>query len=296
VKRSFGILNLVPIVTVAVILFSCSSTPQRTGSQEFFEPLDTIVRQQAEPGAASRVVARTRSAAKMDDQVKDAILDLLEEQNKRLDEVSRRLNAMTEHAESSAAEQRSEHLRGFMSDRNRLTNELLSEAIKDQNQRLNEIIGHLNTLLQNQHSAARTETVLIQVPAAAPASSPKRLDASLNYGKAIQLYQSRQYEKAIRSFKRLLNRSGDPVLTAKCRFWMGVCHFNLGRLNEALSAFREVLKRESEKAESARFMIGQCYERMGEKKLALEAYEEMMRRYPAGKMKQIAEIKLALLR
>jgi TolA-binding protein len=301
VKRSCGVLQSLPLIVVAALFSSCSSSPEKTAQEEYFVPVDSVVRQKVADEAALKVVARARGGVRLNEGEKDTILDMIREQNRRLDIVSRQLDAMTQNAESSSVAQRDEHLRGLLSDRSRMTNQLLSEMIKEQNQRLNEIIAQLNTLLQNQralsqNAAPLAEVAAAPVPAAAPASTPRRLDASLSYGKAIELYQTRQYEKAIRALGKLCRRSGDPALGSKCRFWIGVCRFNLGRLDEAMAAFRDVLGRGSEKAEGARFMMGQCYERMGQKKLALETYEELLRRYPAGKMKQVVEIKLALLR
>lgn len=289
------------VIAMAVLLSSCSSTPQKAARDEYFRPVDQMVHQPGDSGAAPIVLTRERTAGTANKEMKDSVFEMIKEQNKRLDEVSRQLNAMTKGTESSTAARRDERLQERLSDRNQATYELLSEMMKDQNQRLNEIIGQLRVLLQNreplsQNVTARTDTLSVQVQPAGPVSVPKRLAASLSYGRAIQLYQSRQYEKAMRAFGRILNRRGDPALAVKCRFWMGVCQFNLRMLNEALAAFKEVLKEGSEKAESACFMIGQCYERMGAKNLALETYEELLRQYPAGRMIQIARIKLALLR
>ncbi len=300
-KRSFNILQSVQAVAIAALLSSCASPPQKIAKDEYFAPVDTVIRQKDLPGTEPKIMTRARSPVKMADAAQDTILEMIREQNKRLDEVSRQLSAMTQNAESSAVAQRYERMRGLLSDRNRLTNELLSEMIKEQNQRLNEIIGQLNTIVQNQHSLPQNgpkpaEPALAQAPVVAPGPSQRRFSASLSYGKAIEFYQSRQYEKAIHALKKLRDRTRAPELGAKCLFWMGVCHFHLGRLNEAMTAFQDVARRGSEKSEGARFMLGQCYERTGQKKLALETYEEMLRRYPSGKMKQIAEIKLALLR
>jgi TolA-binding protein len=124
----------------------------------------------------------------------------------------------------------------------------------------------------------------------------QHLSASLNYGKAIRLYQNKQYAKAITAFRKLLDRKIELKLVDRYHFWMGVCYFNLKRSNQAFSEFTKVLGyANSEKVEGAYFMMGQCYERKGAKQNVKLAFEKMLRIYPQGSLKQIAEKKLALL-
>ena len=144
---------------------------------------------------------------------------------------------------------------------------------------------------------ARVNVTPVETKKVSPVAASKKIDLSLNYGKAIQLYQNKQYEKAIIAFENLLKRGIKPALADNCTFWMGVCYFNLKRTNQAISTFKDVLSYPgSDKAESAYFMIGQCYEQMGATNLAKLSFEQMLRSYPKGTMKQLAEKKIALLR
>lgn len=295
-------IQLVLLILLASIFVSCSSVPEKPVKDEYFEPVEQVVHKSEEPGAPPRVVTRIRKAVKIDEEVKNAILDMIKDQNKRLDEVAQQLNATNQNAELVAALKHKADVDELLTNRNQVTNEILSEMIKDQNRRLDGIIEQLKILLQNQrvtHSEVTSpvNNALPPMPEVPPISVSRHLNVSLRYGKAIQLYENRKYAKAIRAFKKLSNQATDVKLIGRCRFWMGVCYFHLKKTNEAINAFKEVLSLPgSDKAECSRFMMGQCYEQMGAKKLAQATFEQMLREFPQGNLKQVAEIKLALLK
>lgn len=143
------------------------------------------------------------------------------------------------------------------------------------------------------------KTIPNQLTSSQSISEKRNDNTSLNYGKAIQLYKSRQYAKAINVFKKLLKLRIDPNLADRYHFWMGVCYLDLNKGEQAIKEFMSVLNyTNSEKVEDAYFMIGQCYERIGigDKKSAIRTYEKMLQIYPNGNLKKVAEKKLALLK
>ena len=287
------------IITISI---GCSSSSETVSKDEFFKPVEQIVYQSDEPKTPPQVITRQRQAIRVDEGMKDAIIEMIKEQNKRLEEVVQGLNVLTQKVDLAVNPSPNESIDKILSDRDRVSNELLLEMIRDQNQRLNNVIEQLHLLSQNQrgtHSnlVARVNGAPLKTPVARPVPTRKNLDASLSYGKAIQLYQNKQYEKAIREFESLLNRGIDRKLVDNCYFWKGVCYFNLKRGNQAISAFKDVLSySDSDKAESAYFMIGQCYEQMGAKKLAINTFGKMLKEYPKGSLKQMAQKKLAFLK
>ena len=288
------------ILITSTIIFACSSLPEKTAQQDdFFIPVNQVVRQKA--GTGTVVYTRGGYASRVDDWLKDSLMEMLRQQNKRLDDVVHNLNSLTKR-ENNGNSMGIDNLDDALATRSRISNEMLLEMLRDQNQRLNDVVDQLKLLSQNQsvhHSnlTARVDVSPIQELPAHQRSSSHKLNASLNYGKAIQLYQNRQYEKAIDAFKKLLDRRIEPKLADRYHFWMGVCYFNLRRGNQAITEFEDVLEyTNSEKAESAYFMMGQCYERMGSKKDAKLAFEKMLQVYPRGSLKQITETKLALLK
>ncbi len=294
-------------VLIATLFFACSSTPDLGSRDEYFRPVEKIVYLKSESSEAPVVITRNRSASHADETIKDAVIDMLRAQNRRLEDVVQQLNMLTSR-EVADNSKRSEYFGELLATRDRVSNEMLLEMIRDQNQRLNDVVEQLKVLVQNQQGAhsnlvAQSNADPLQAPPArkssAPRSalSPKRLDGSLSYGKAIQMYQSRQYEEAITAFEKLVKRGIEPALADNCYFWTGVCYFNLKRSNQAISVFTEVLGYTgSDKAEGAYFMVGQCYEQMGAKKFAKMAFEKLVKEYPRGSLKQVAEKKLALLK
>ncbi len=253
------------------------------------------------PGAVPHVITRERYATSVNDNMKEIIVGMIQEQNKQLDSVIQQLNILTKKELADTLKNR-ENLNDLLATRDRISNEVLLEMIREQNLRLNDVVEQLKLLSQNQQnsqSGAYSNLPRVdRVPPPAPhVSSQEYLDASLGYGKAIQLYQNQQYKKAIHTFQALLKGGIDVTLRDNCHFWIGVCFFNLNKANQAIDEFTSVLNTSgSDKMESAYFMIGQCYEQIGEKKLAMVAFEKMLQEYPRGSLKQVAEIKLALLK
>jgi hypothetical protein len=144
-KRSILFAQMSLAFAIATLFFACSSTSEKTSKDEYFEPVGQIVVQKPESGVASKVITRERYGATSDTSMKDAVIEMLREQNKRLDDVVHQLNSMTkkEVADNSKG---TENLAELLSTRDRVSNEVLLEMIRDQNQRLNEVIEQLKIL------------------------------------------------------------------------------------------------------------------------------------------------------
>ncbi len=288
------LLQLSLAIIAANIFLACSISSENPEEDEiYFKPLDRIVYKKA--GAGTFILTREGYTTRIDDELKDSLIQILRQQNKRLDEVSQHMNLLNkrENVNNSV---------DLLTTNGRISNEMLLEMVRDQNQRLNDVFEQLKLLSQNQnerHSRLipRDEAVHVRQFSTQTVSESKHLTASLNYGKAIQLYQDGQYEKAIDAFEKLLNSRIEPKLADRYHFWMGVCYFYLFRGREAITEFSEVLRyTNSDKIEGAYFMIGQCFERIGAKKYAKMAFEKILQIYPQGNLKQITETKLALLK
>jgi TolA-binding protein len=183
----------------------------------------------------------------------------------------------------------------------RASNKMLLEMIREQNLRLNDIVEQLKSLsLRQEKNQSRLSSRVAESPVEQLSVSflpPQWYDATLGYGKAIQLYQQRKYKSAIRSFETLLKNGVETDLQDNCHFWIGVCNFRLKHVKQAISEFMTVLDiTRSDKIEGAYFMLGQCYEQTGSKNHAKETFQKLVMKYPVGSLKQMAEIKLALLK
>jgi TolA-binding protein len=303
-KQSALVVQFLAAAIIASVFFACSSSSEKTSRESYFEPVDKVVIRKSNPEEPPKVIVRERTASKVDENLKDAIMEMMREQNKRLDNVVMQLNTLTQKG-LAAVPKENENTELLLASRDRMSNEVLLEMLRDQNQRLNDVVEQLKVLAQNQQVQRGVHSNLIARVNAAPIpknqkivslATPK-LDASLDYGKAVQFYQAKQYDRAIAAFHYLVKSGIDQSLQDNCYFWIGVSHFTMKRANQAIAAFHSVLSYpQSDKTEGAYFMIGQCYEQMGAKKFAKIAFERLVKEYPQGSMRQVAEKKLALLR
>jgi TolA-binding protein len=302
-KHLTMVLPVSTVIVLATLFFGCSSTNTEKTKEgdEFFKPLDEITYKR--PGDGSEyTVRRDRTGTVGHQSVSEQILTMLREQNRQLNNVVQELNTLTKR-ESADSLKGLKNLTISEMIQERASNQMLVEMIREQNLRLNDVVGQLKLLSQFQQSNqnksyAKTEsTSPVRQASVSSLPSPKSYDIPLGYGKAIQLYQQRKYQLAIQAFQSLLNGGVQTEIKDNCHFWIGVCYFNLNKIDQAMNKFTSVLNiAGSDKREGAYFMIGQCYEQIGANENAKATFEKMMRKYPTGSLKQMAEIKLALLK
>jgi pentatricopeptide repeat protein len=321
-KYLIDVLQASFVMVVTTIFVACAPVIEKPQQNDFFEPVNRVVHKKA--GSDSLVMTREIKNTDAEDTLKDSLIVLYQQQNKRLNDMIQQLNQLTKK-NMTGNYQDTGKIDEILANRKTISNEMLLEKIKNQNQRLNDVLEQLKLFSksqqnQNENISQTSEGVNVvtvkpssgqQVPVlitgahalpvkSAPAmkyTTPRTLNPSLSYGKAIELYKKRQYDKAIDMFEKMLIQKIEPNLADRYHFWMGVCYLNLNKSNQAIKEFASVLGySHSEKAEEAYFMIGQCYERTGAKNSAKVVYEKMLKLYPQGNLKRVAEKKLALLK
>lgn len=314
-------LQLSLVIIVTTIFFACSPVVEKPQQNDFFKPVDRIVQKKA--GSDTLVMTHESDRAYVEDSLKDSLVVFYSQQNKRLGDMVRQLNLLTKKNIAGISKD-TDDIGDILANRNHISNEMLLEKIKDQNQHLNDVMEQLKLLSQDKqtqsenhnlaagaHPVPLKSTPTQQVPvlitgantipaksASAPKTSvPRSSTSSINYGKAIELYKSQQYIKAVDMFEKLLNLKIEPNFADRYHFWTGVCYLDLNKIDQAIKEFTKVLGySHSDKVEEAYFMLGQCYERTGAKKSAKMTYEKMLQTYPQGNLKQVVEKKLALLK
>jgi TolA-binding protein len=285
---------------LATMFFACSSTNiETTKEDEFFTPVDKIVLKESKSGSF-HTITRDRYGSTAHDTATQEILLMLQAQNKQLNSVVQEVNSLTKR-EFADSLKRIENLNDVPQMQDRASNEMLLEMIREQHLRLNDVVEQLKSLsLHQEKNQRKSFSRVAETPVEQLSASflpPQWYDATLGYGKAIQLYQQRKYKSAIRSFQSLLKNGVETELQDNCHFWIGVCNFRLKRNKQAIGEFMTVLDMTgSDKIEGAYFMLGQCFEQTGSKKNAKETFQKLVMKYPAGSLKQMAEIKLALLK
>jgi TolA-binding protein len=301
----------------AVIFSACAPIVEKPPQNDFFEPVNRIAHKKT--GSDTLTLTYEIPNAVQEDFLKDSMIVLYRQQNKQLNEMIRQLNLLTKNYSAGSPKDTST-TDEILAKPSELTNEMLLEKIKNQNQRLHDVNAQFKLLTQNQLDAHPRSSESVNVVPAQPAIGqqvpvlitganavpakplPKipvqrSVGPSLNYTKALDMYKSQQYGKAIDAFEKLLSQKIDPYLSDRYHFWMGVCYLNVNKSDQAMKEFTSVLGySRSEKLEEAYFMIGQCYERTGAHNAAKTTYQKMLQLFPQGNLKQAAEKKLALLK
>ncbi len=113
------------------------------------------------------------------------------------------------------------------------------------------------------------------------------------YGSALSLFWSRNYDDAIDSFTRLLNGGIDESLSDHCVYWIGESHYAKREFSDAVKSFEKVaMMASSNKKADAYIMLGQSYEKLHETAKARWAYEELLKRYPGNTHAALAKSRL----
>jgi TolA-binding protein len=100
------------------------------------------------------------------------------------------------------------------------------------------------------------------------------------YRQALDLYRTRQYETALGYFAQVVQRAPESDRADNAQYWMGECHYGLGRWRPALAAFTKVFAyRKTEKADDSQLKIARCYLNLGEKDQALLAFQKLLEEY-----------------
>jgi TolA-binding protein len=284
----------------AALLFSCSPFMEKTTEDDFFEPVSKVKNKKIEEGAQS-VLLRNQNGSRACDSTKEEISSILRNQNNQLDEVVQQLNLLKqkELRDTSRTTITPEVPRPAHAE---LSNEQLLEISRAQDRRMDDVLENIKALSRIYvKSKNRSSTEHGELLSASPTPTTVLISTqyaiSSGYGSALQLFKQQKYHQALRSFQRLLRTGVETDLQDNCRFWMGVCYFNLNNIDKAIFEFKNVMNdADSDKSESAFFMIGQCYEKNGAKTDAKNIFEMMLKKYPDGTMKEIATLKLALLK
>lgn len=161
-----------------------------------------------------------------------------------------------------------------MAERLRLAEE--SEA------RQGEALRQLQQQLDGLRGQFKSPPAPVQAPAiAAEDERAQRLDALKLYSEALDNRRMRHYDLAIEQFTRLLDTVPRDELADNAQYWIGECHYLLGKYRPALTAFTSVFAySKTEKADDAQLMIARCYRELGERDKARAAFQKLLTEYP----------------
>jgi len=131
------------------------------------------------------------------------------------------------------------------------------------------------------------------VVAAGPSAA---FDALEVYRQALDLYRTRQYDTALGRFAEVIERAPHSDRADNAQYWIGECHYGLGRWRPALAAFTRVFAySKTEKADDAQLKIARCYLNLGEKEQALTAFGKLLEEYADSEYAEAARKEMSYL-
>jgi tol-pal system protein YbgF len=136
---------------------------------------------------------------------------------------------------------------------------------------------------------ASESVVLFGEPPATASGNTKAL-----YDNALRLYYDEQPREAIAEFTRVLETAPTSDLADNAEYWIGECYYKLEEFEPALAAFKRVFDHQgSNKYEDAQLKIGMTYQNMGRRDEALAAYRELIQKYPNSQHVALVRQKIA---
>jgi tol-pal system protein YbgF len=110
------------------------------------------------------------------------------------------------------------------------------------------------------------------------------------YLRALDAFGARDYEGACRLLGRMVSDYPGGEHRENGSYWMGESLFGLGRYDEAVEAYKSVLRPPaSPKDDDAQMKLGVCYVKMGKKREARQTFEKLIRGYPDSEYVRRAE-------
>ena len=91
----------------------------------------------------------------------------------------------------------------------------------------------------------------------------------LAYQDALDDFNVRRFDSAIRKFRELIATNSNHPLADNCQYWIGETYYAMGRYYEAVAEFQKVYAfGKSNKTNDAQLMIGLAFLKSGEKEMA----------------------------
>lgn len=118
------------------------------------------------------------------------------------------------------------------------------------------------------------------------------------YQAALTMYNSREFEPALAAFAQLIGEGHRNDMIDNCGYWIGECHYALGRYDEALRSFSDVIafSAVSDKFDDALMMRGNCHVRMRNYTAAQKDFQTLIAIEPPSELRVRAQQKLQALR
>lgn len=131
---------------------------------------------------------------------------------------------------------------------------------------------------------------------AKPAQKPvSRKEALTTYKDALAAYRGGEYASALGGFESFLASGPQADYVDNALYWIGECHFGLGKFDDAVSYFQRVMTEQPDgnKVPDAMLKMSLAFDRTGRAEQASKLLEDLTRQYPATNAGRLASQKLA---
>jgi tol-pal system protein YbgF len=165
-------------------------------------------------------------------------------------------------------------------------------AIKDQQERLSEILDRLRTPASSQ--PPQVPGASPSVPGASPTPTPPAIPPRDLYQQAYSDFARKNYDLSIQGFQEYLRLYRDTDLADNASYWIGECLQAQGKYEDAVTAFNALLRdfTDSDKIPDARYKKGVALEALGRKSQAVLEYRFVVERFPNSPAARLAREKL----
>lgn len=134
------------------------------------------------------------------------------------------------------------------------------------------------------------------LPSSVDRSAELNSEFGLAYQEAMDDFQVRRFDSAIRKFRELIASNDNHPLADNCQYWIGESYYAMGKYYEAVAEFQKVYAFErSNKTPDAQLMIALAFLKSGEKDMARAELTVLMSFDPRSDSAKKAQKYLRLL-
>lgn len=110
------------------------------------------------------------------------------------------------------------------------------------------------------------------------------------YDRIMSEFKQRDYEAALAGFRLFIELHGRSALAANAQYWMGECQYRMGRYQDALNSFYNVVLSYplSPKLAASTLKIGQTYAKLGDQDNARVMFYRVASQYPDSAEAEVA--------
>lgn len=110
------------------------------------------------------------------------------------------------------------------------------------------------------------------------------------YDRIMDEFKQRDYEAALAGFRLFIELHGQSALAANAQYWMGECQYRMGRYQDALNSFYNVVLSYplSPKLAASTLKLGQTYTKLGDQDNARIMFDRVVYQYPGSSESEAA--------